>query len=102
MIDEAAYFAALDEIWWLRQALAYEAQVVEAQTFDIPRLAKCRREILERRVDAMKAAARGGVQRAYADKSSTHLRSAMRLAGASETLTRVQWEAEVAARQSAD
>lgn len=30
----AAYSAALDEIWRLRRALAYEARVVEAQTDD--------------------------------------------------------------------
>jgi hypothetical protein len=86
------YSAALDEIWWLRQALAYEAQVIEAQALDIPRLAKGRREILERRVESMKQAARGEVIQAYADRKSFSLRNAMKLAGAPETLTRHQWE----------
>lgn len=90
------YSAALDEIWWLRQALAYEALVIEAQALSLSdrALGKRRKEILQGRVEAMKAAARGEAAEIYGRMScgSSNLRNAMRLAGADECLTRHDWE----------
>jgi hypothetical protein len=48
---------AEEEVGRLRQAFAYEAEVVEAQTLDVKSLAKSRREALERSIDRMRALA---------------------------------------------
>lgn len=94
-----AYSAALDEIYALRRALAYEARVVEAQTLDISRLGKNRREHLERAIERMQHAARGAVSIAYAGTSRRSLESCMEHAGGSNRLTRSQWEASLPTRR---
>lgn len=96
------YSAALDEIYALRRALAYEARVVEAQTMDMTRLGKGRRHHLERSIMRMTQAARGDVDVAYAGTSSRSLDRSMDEAGASNLLTRSSWEAEVASRHGGD
>lgn len=88
-----AYSAALDEVYALRRALAYESQVVAAQTLDISRLGKNRREMLQRSIDRMANAARGNVG-VYAATSRRSLDSAMKVVGGSNLLTRWTWEAE--------
>ena len=47
------------EVEMLRSRLAYTAQVIAAQTFDVKSLAKCRREALERTVRNCEALALG-------------------------------------------
>lgn len=47
------------EVLWQRQWLAYVARVIEAQTFDLKALAKCRRSALELTVDDLRALCRG-------------------------------------------
>lgn len=91
----ALYRAALDEIWHLRRALAYEARVVEAQTLDVKALGKGRREILERQVGRMREAADGRVLVAYAGTSSRSLESEYERATGRQTLTRFEWESEL-------
>lgn len=90
---ERAYFDALDEIWRLRQALAWEAGAIEAD-IGMKSFPKSRRQIAAERIDRLRAAARGESERAYAGVSSIFLRNAMQRAGASETFTRHQWEVE--------
>lgn len=67
------YSAALDEVYWLRRALAYEARVVEAHTLDISRLGKNRREQLERCIERLKQSALGNVLATYAGVPSRSL-----------------------------
>ena len=93
VVPLADYSRALDEIYALRRALAYEAQVLETHLL-YKTFPKGRREIAVAQCARMKAAARGLVDAAYVDKGSSTLRSALRLAGAEETLTRAEWEAE--------
>jgi collagenase-like PrtC family protease len=95
-IDPEDYSAALDEIYRLRQALAYEADVVTAQT-DL-KLSKRRRSEIDASVERLRAAARGEAQRVYAGTSSLSLRGSLKRAGAPDTLTRWQWEATVPKR----
>lgn len=89
----AEYSAALDEVYALRRALAYEARVVEAHTLDIPRLGKNHREHLERAIERMKGAARGESATVYAGTNRRSMDQCMEEAGVSETLTRAEWEA---------
>jgi hypothetical protein len=91
MLD--AYSEALDEIYRLRQLLAYEAQCVSA-TLEYKSFPKSRREVHERQVARMRAAARGEAEVQVAGMSSTVLRHCLREAGASQTLTRSQFEEE--------
>lgn len=87
------YSAALDEVYALRMALAYEAGVVEAHA-DYKTFPKTRRPIVENQAERMRASARGEVLAAYASKNPRGLRAALRDAGAPETLTRQHWEAQ--------
>lgn len=89
------YSAALDEIWRLRRALAYEARVVEAHT-GFATFPKSRRAIAHEQVRRMQAAARGEVEVVYAGTSRMSLDQAMTDAGAERTLTRYQFEQEKA------
>lgn len=93
LVPLAAYSAALDEIYRLREALAYEAVVTDThlayRTFP-----KSRRGSAENQVERMRAAARGESQRAYAPVSHLVLRHCLGEAGASETLTRHQFDRE--------
>lgn len=93
------YFAALDEIWMLRRALAYEATVVEAQTSGVSQLGKGRTEHLRKSVQRMRATARGEGRVAYAGTSSLSLDHAARRAEMDSLLmTRAMWEASVVRR----
>jgi hypothetical protein len=85
------YSDALDEIYRLRQLLAYEAQCVSA-TLEMKTFPKSRRDVHERQIERMRAAARGEAEVQMAGMSSTVLRHCLRSAGAGETLTRSQWE----------
>lgn len=91
----AAYSAALDEVYVLRRALAFEASVVEAHTLDLKALSKRRRTQLERAVERMRGAARGESSTAYAEVNHRSLDQAMIRAGGSNLLTRASWEASL-------
>ena len=88
----AHYSAALDEIYRLRQLLAYEARVVEA-TLDYKSFPKSRRAAHEAQVERMRFAARGNAEDEVGNLSHLSLRACMREAGMPDTLTRSQWEA---------
>ena len=88
----AHYSAALDEIFRLRRALAFEADVVLAHT-DYQTFPKTRRRFAEEQVHRMRQAARGDGQLAYAGHSYLDFDGAMHRAGAEHSLTRDQWEA---------
>jgi hypothetical protein len=82
--------AALDEIYRLRGALAYEAEVLN-QHLSYKTFPKSRRDIAERQIGRMQQSARGDADLAYGIISSGgHMREALKRTGASETLTR--WE----------
>jgi len=84
------YSHALDEIYRLRVALAYEAHVATS-LLTYATLPSGARAQLEDMVDRARAAARGEV--AYRRLIDDELRGRiLRNAGASETLTRHQWE----------
>ena len=85
----AHYSDALTEIYELRAALAYEAQVLKAH-LDYKSFPKSRRKYAEEQIERMKQAAAGKAKVAYAGTS--FLKQSLRWAGASETLTRWQWE----------
>lgn len=85
------YSAALDEIYMLRRAMAYEADVLEVH-LDYKTFPKTRRKIAEDSVKRMRAAARGWGGHSWAGTSYLSLRSAFKKAGARETLTRHDWE----------
>lgn len=84
---------ALDEIYRLRRVLAYEALVTEAH-LTYKSFPKSRRAVAEDSSTRMKAAARGRVRPAYGGVASWAFDSAMREAGAPETLTRAAFHAE--------
>lgn len=88
-----AYSAALDEIFELRRALAYEAEGLSA-TLEYKSFPKSRRTVTEAQTERMREAARGGVQHAYGGVYSAALDSALSRAGAPGTLTRHQFEAQ--------
>ncbi len=90
-VDLAHYSRALDEIHRLRAALAYEAGVTAAH-LTLASFPKSRREFAEEQVERMRAAARGEAETAYTIDGWRKY-AALRDAGASETLTRGQWEA---------
>lgn len=92
------YSAALDEIYRLRQALAYEALVCAVHG-DYKTFPKSRRDVLANQVERMQKAARGLSGHAYGGLMGQSLRLALRDAGASETLTRTQFEAEIPKRK---
>lgn len=85
------YSDALNEIFRLRRALAYEAQVARAH-LGYKTFPKTRRPFVEEQIERMEACARGMCESVYAGTSSNSLRQALRAAGADETLTRAQWE----------
>lgn len=91
----AAYSAALDEVYALRRALAFEASVVEANTLDLKALSKRRRHQLTQAVERMRGAARGEAAAAYAEVNPRSLDQAMIRAGGSNVLTRASWEASL-------
>ncbi len=84
------YSAALDEIFRLRTALAYEAGVIKAH-LDYRTFPQGRRYVAEQQVERMRASAQGRSEQAYAETSRTSLRH-VRQQLAIETLTRGHWE----------
>lgn len=90
-----AYSAALDEVFALRRALAYESRVIAAQTLDVKALGKGRREQVEQSVERMAQAAKGDVVRGYAGTSRRSFESAIDEVGGANFLTRASWEQEV-------
>lgn len=85
--------AALDEVFRLRRAAAYEAAVLRA-TLQYATFPKSRRPIAEQQVARLEAAARGDAATAYTDVKTWALRQALLDVGAPETLTRDQFAAE--------
>lgn len=83
------YSAALDEIYALRAALAYEARVVEAH-LDFKSFPKSRRAIAEEQIERMRTAATHQALSAY--EGLSHRLDELQRLGAG-TLTRAQWEA---------
>lgn len=89
----AHYSAALDEVFRLRQALAYEARVSES-LLSYTSLPVGARKKAEGQVERMRRSARGEVEAVYAEVPNHHRQSVMRQAGMHPTLTRGQWEAD--------
>lgn len=88
-----AYSTALDEIWRLRRALAYEARTVEAHYEGYKTFPKSRRKHAEEQVKRMRQLAVGNHEGHYS-LNDQWLRDEMVRLGGSQTLTRHQWEAE--------
>lgn len=97
------YSRALDEIYELRAALAYEARVIEAH-LQLATFPKSRRRMAEEQIARMRAACRGEVRASYWSVSPGVRQGLMTAAGASPSLTRGQWEAPTpdAARLAAE
>lgn len=87
----AHYGAALDEIYRLRRALAYEAAVLKVH-LDYKTFPKTRREVAEGQIRRMQDSARGKSQRAYGGTNTASLAVALSEAGAPQSLTRHAWE----------
>lgn len=91
------YTAALDEIYALRRALAYEARVVEAH-LDYKTFPKSRREIAIEQVGRMRLAVKHSPWLAYAAQSSrsmdTEYSQVMRKRIGDATMTRQEWETQ--------
>jgi hypothetical protein len=85
------YSAALDEVFRLRRALAYEAAGLRVH-LDYATFPKSRHKVAEGQVERMQAAARGEAEAAYAGIPSSSLRHTFLISGAKETLTRSAWE----------
>lgn len=88
----AHYSAALDEIFRLRTALAYEAGALTAH-LGYATFPKSRREIAAEQVQRMLQAVQGDSVKAYAGIESWALEAARREAGCG-LLTRGTWEAQ--------
>lgn len=86
------YSAALDEIYRLRRALAYEAGVTAAH-LELKTFPKSRAYPAQQQVERMRRSARGEVQEAYGPVYPWALQSAMEDAGMTRGLSRAQWEA---------
>jgi hypothetical protein len=97
--DINMYFDALDEIWLLRRALAYEAAATAAH-LSYKSFPKSRREVAENQIERMRESARGRAQPAYSGVHTVSLRSAMEAADAPTTFTRHDWELSRAWRRS--
>lgn len=90
------YSRALDEISNLRRLLAYEAAVLDTH-LEYATFPKSRRGVAIASGARMRMTANGHAAAVVSGLSSRSLRSAMDEAGAPETLTRWQWEAELPA-----
>lgn len=84
----ANYSYAIDEIYQLRALLADEAAIIEAH-LDLKTFPKSRREIAEKQIERMRAAARGETPE-YRDRWSPS--RALKSAGADDGLLNWQWE----------
>jgi hypothetical protein len=91
MLVEEHYSAALDEIYRLRRALAYEAGVLKAH-LGYKTFPKSRRRHADEQVARLLDAARGHAVRAYADIPHAYIRSAVADAGVKQTFSRHDWE----------
>lgn len=87
---------ALDEIWRLRRAAAYEAAVTRAHHEGYKTFPKSRRAVAVSQQERMQQAARGACAKAYASISDISMRSSMNAAGGSQTLTRHDLAQELA------
>jgi hypothetical protein len=52
--DENELALLRNQVEYFRRVFAYEARVIEAQCFDLKSLAKCRRDVLEDSVEALR------------------------------------------------
>jgi hypothetical protein len=86
--------AALDEIFRLRRALAYEADTLKHH-LALKTFPKSRRDIAEQQIERMEESARGNATSAYITFSSETLCDAMERAEASPTLTRSEFAREL-------
>lgn len=82
---QAHYTRALDEIYILRAALAYEAELMSKRH-------SVRGGPIDSQANRMRMAANGHVQRAYMAFSAGWSKKALDSAGADTALTRHQWE----------
>lgn len=86
------YSRALDEVYRLRQALAYESHLLE-QHLAVPAFRpKGVRTVMERQIRRMTWASQGGALAAYEVVSPQEMRDAMHEAGMVAGLTRDEWE----------
>lgn len=86
------YAAALDEIYRLRTALAYEAEVISAH-LSLATFPKSRRPAALEQIQRMRRAARGHIHDAYRSIPGRSLNYVRRVAGMG-LLTRTQWETD--------
>lgn len=87
------YSQALDEIYRLRAAMAYEAAIIKAHC-EYKTFPQSRRRIAGEQVERMHQSARGRSKDAYSGQRAWMAKDTLIDAGASETLTRWEWEAE--------
>jgi hypothetical protein len=85
------YSAALDEIYRLRRALAYEAGVTLAH-LHLKTFPKSRLPIARKQAERMRRSACGHSLDAYSEVQGRSLSGALEAAGAESGLTRAQWE----------
>lgn len=95
----AHYSAALDEIYRLRRALAYEASVL-AVHLELASFPKSRRRFAEEQIVRMRLAAQGATRAAYDEVSRPGMDHAAEEARMPKTLTRGQWEERYGTPQS--
>lgn len=88
------YSAALDEIYWLRVALAVEAEA-QAGNLNFKTFPKSQRKATEQSIARMQACARGERPERYRSLSLSWLDGLFDALGGRRTLTRHQWEQEV-------
>jgi len=88
------YSAALDEIFRLRRALALEGGTIKGH-LNLKMFPRSRREITLAQVRRMQDAACGNASVSYSGIDYHVVEASMRDAGASNHLTRDQWEREV-------
>jgi hypothetical protein len=87
------YSAALDEIYQLRVAAAYEAAVTANTLLGYASLPAGARRRIEGQYGRLARAARGEATAAYKDVPSLSKQEVLRAAGAPMALTRGSWEA---------
>lgn len=87
----AHYSRALDEVYRLRKAAAYEATLLDAH-LRWKSLPSTARQAMDRQAQRLYQAARGEAEQAYKAVDGRALREALLDAGAEEGLSRGQWE----------
>ena len=88
------YSEALDEIYRLRGILAYQAMVTDVH-IQYKTFPKSRRAMAEKQVEQMRKAARGLAMEVVSAMPNYQPKFSLKEAGASETLTRAEFEREV-------